>query len=804
MSAAPQQRVRVAINGRAVEVAPGTLIVEAARQAGVHVPVFCYHPRLKPVGVCRMCQVKVKGLPRLVTACTTPVADGMEVDTRDPEVRAAQRSVLEFLLLNHPLDCPVCDKGGECELQDLTFKYGPAVSRLADPKVRRPKAVDLGPFIVLDQERCILCRRCVRFEEEVAQEGQLVIEERAIGSQVTTAQGLPYRHAFTGNIIELCPVGALTSATYRFRARPWDLSPVASVCNQCSVHCPVRLDVRLGRLVRVVSPGAHIDHLFGTPGLMAAYRTPADELPGAQGMGWLCDRGRFNHGYVHAPQRLQGPLAGRGPVKQALGWDQALERVAEALAEAVRHHGPQSVALVGGGRLYLQEALEMRRLAELLGTGAVDHRTGSQAVASLATGSGAAGRVEDLEQAEAVVLVGRPVVERAPVLDLAVRAALARGARGFSVGPVRPPYRAGRVRHVSAWGAGMAAAVRELSGELTRHEGPVCILWDGEGAWDGQAAAVGEAVLELAAALEQAGRRVSLLVPGAQPQARAAEAAGLVPGSRGLSTRAILQAAAEGRLQVLYLVGANLLATFPDRNLVERALARTPTVVVQDVLPTVTAAEADLVLAALPAPMRGGTLVDLDGRVRRVAAALPPQGGARTDGEILAELCRRVAGRLGRAEGGRAQPLPEEGAYLPPLAPDRARALWEAPGPVAGPSDGRAGRERAGELQVTLLDRLFAGAGTTAFDPWLEGARETLWVAVHPDEAARRELTEGCQVEVETAYGRLSAPLHLEPALPPGWVGVPAALGAGEGLVAWDDPHPTCSLRVLVGQGVAR
>ncbi|HEY8486792.1 MAG TPA: molybdopterin-dependent oxidoreductase, partial [Limnochordales bacterium] len=680
----PAAGVRVTINGRSVEVAPGTLVVEAARRAGVHIPVFCYHPRLKPAGVCRMCLVRVQGQPRLVTACTTPVADGMVVDTRDPEALAAQRSVVEFLLLNHPLDCPVCDKGGECDLQDLTFKYGPAISRLADPKLRRPKAVELGPFIVLDQERCILCRRCVRFDDEVAQERQLVIEERAVGSVVTTAAGRPYQHPFTGNVVELCPVGALTARTYRFRARPWDLSPVASACTVCSVHCPARFDVRLGQLVRVVSPGGYMDHLFGAPGLMSAYHTPADDVPGAQGMGWLCDRGRFNHGYLHSPQRLAGPLAGRGPLKRALDWEQALQRAEDLLARAVEEHGPQAVGILGGGRLFWEEAVALARLARVLGTPHVDYRTAGQAVASLATPSGRSGRVEDLERASAVVVVGSPPVERAPVLDLAVRAALARGARVYAAGPCRPPYRASGVEFRPAWGQELAQWLRELAGVLAEAPGPVVVVWDGDGAWDGRAGLVGEALLELAETVERAGRQVGLLVPGAHPQARAAEAAGLVPGEGGLDTAGMLQALAAGELKALYVVGANPLATFPDRALVEQALAAAEAVIVQDLLPTETVQQADLVLACVPAPMRQGTLVDLDGRVRVHAMVVPPDGRGRPDGEILQELARRLARRLGRSlepdqEGGPASPgaaAPLSGDGVAALEPARARRLW--------------------------------------------------------------------------------------------------------------------------------
>ena len=785
--------VTVTIDGRTVQVPAGTLVVEAARRAGVHIPVFCYHPRLKPAGVCRMCLVKVEKMPKLVPACTTPVTDGMVVDTRHPEVREIQQAVLEFLLINHPLDCPVCDKGGECELQDLTFKYGPATSRLADGKVRRRKAVDLGPFIVLDEERCILCRRCVRFDDEVAAESKLVVNERAIDTVITTADAEPYDHYFTGNTIELCPVGALTSKIYRFRARPWDLSPVASYCTLCSVHCPVRLDFRHGQLMRVVSQGAPEERIFGAPGPMAAYHTPAEDVPGFRGMGWLCDRGRFNYRFVHSPHRLTSPLAGRGPLKQPVEWDEALERVARGIREAVAQHGSSSVAIIGGGRLLAEEAWLLRRLADVIGTPHRDHRTSDQAVASLASPSGRTGSADHLETAHLIVVVGQPLVEQAPVMDLAVRRAAQEGAAVYVAGPVRPRYR-GKVRFQAAHGRALADVLRSWQAELEqavagRPGARVYLIWDGRGAWDGSAAVIGEAVLELAGALERAGSEVHVLVPGDQPQSRAAEAVGMLPGPGGLGTAGILRQAAEGRIQVLYLVGVNLLERFPDRGLVEAALSRTPLVVVQDLFLTETAKRADLVLPALPAVMRSGTLVDLDGRTHRLEQALPSDGTGRSDGEILAELIRRLGGKASLDEA------PKWGDVVAALAPDEARRWWamEKDAAPAAPVDGTTGSASPGAVPYLVpLVRLYAGGGTVAFDPAFGAHRETLAVWLNPSDASRLGVEAGTEVELRTAHGSVRAFVRIEPSMAPGYVGVPvgAAGGGAEQLATWWDPYP--------------
>lgn len=361
-----QELVSITVDGKTVEVPKGMLLVEAAKLAKVNIPVFCHHPKLEPAGVCRMCLVEVEGQRKPVTACTMPVSDGMIVRTETETVDTLRKGVIEFLLLNHPLDCPVCDKGGECPLQDQTYTYGPATSRSLDPKQRMNKAVDLGNFIVLDQERCIMCRRCTRFDDEITHENNLIIGERAHEVVVTTADGERYNSYFSGNTIELCPVGALTSELYRFQARPWDVAKVPSVCNGCSVGCNTRLDFRFDNLLRVVSR----------------------DNPEVDG-GWLCDRGRFNYKYVDADNRLQRPVVRRDGQLVPVSWREALGDLAKRLAEIKAAKGGQAVGIIGGGRLTNEEAHLLQKLARLgLGTNNVDHRVGRQVIASHAKYSG--------------------------------------------------------------------------------------------------------------------------------------------------------------------------------------------------------------------------------------------------------------------------------------------------------------------------------------------------------------------------------------------------------------------------------
>src|SRR5437016_6442546 len=225
--------IQLTIDGREVTAAEGMMLVDAAKQGDVEIPYFCYEPRLgQPVGACRMCLVEVEGMPKLQTACSTPVKDGMVVTTTSDQVKHAQNAVVEFLLVNHPLDCPVCDKGGECPLQDITYGWGAGTSRFIEPKRHFKKPLELSPLIAIDRERCILCYRCVRYSQEVSEDYQLVLLERGAASYVGTFDGHPYVAPFAGNIIELCPVGALTSRPYRFRARPWDVENAGSVCTR--------------------------------------------------------------------------------------------------------------------------------------------------------------------------------------------------------------------------------------------------------------------------------------------------------------------------------------------------------------------------------------------------------------------------------------------------------------------------------------------------------------------------------------------------------------------------------------------
>src|SRR2546430_638692 len=394
--------VNLTVDGRGIAVPKGLGLVEVAAAAGVEIPVFCYEPRLgPPVGACRMCLVEIEGLPKLQAACTLTAQDSMVVKTAATSEKAAegQNATLEFILVNHPLDCPVCDKGGECPLQDLTFRYGPGNTRMSFEKLTFEKPIPISPAISLDRERCILCYRCTRFSEDVSEDGQLVARNRGAMSVITTFEDEPYSGPFTGNVTELCPVGALLPTQYRFEARPWEIQNVPTVCGMGSVGCNVNATVREGKVKRILSRN----------------HPEIDE-------GWLCDKGRFGFTHLRSADRIVDPikrvrLRGFEPV----AWDEALDE-AERLLRAA--HGRVVVALSGS------ETIEQAyALAKLVRQGPDSHEA---MLPEEVTSALDAYRLplSAIADAQVVAVLGDvPLSESAPIVDLWVRKAQRNGAK---------------------------------------------------------------------------------------------------------------------------------------------------------------------------------------------------------------------------------------------------------------------------------------------------------------------------------------------------------------------------------------
>jgi NADH-quinone oxidoreductase subunit G len=652
------------IDGRDVEAPEGAMLVDGAKYGDVEIPYFCYEPKLgKPVGACRMCLVEIEGIPKLQTACSTPVKDGMVVVTQSDRVKQAQNAVVEFLLINHPLDCPVCDKGGECPLQDISYGWGPGRSRYVEPKRHFKKPVEISPLVAIDRERCILCYRCVRFSQEIAEDYQLVFLDRADHTFVGTHDGHPYVAPFSGNIVELCPVGALTSTAYRFRARPWDIEGAGTVCTLCPSQCNVELTVRDDAKVMRVLARDNIE---------------VDD-------GWLCDKGRFGYQAFHASDRVLEPMVREGGALRPASWDRALS---EAVA-GLRRAGERTAAIVGGEATNEEGYLLQMLLRERLGSPHLDCRRSGRVDAELARSLARpelAARTSDMEYAGAILILDAELVEESPILDLRVRKGRRRNSVKVVVATSRPSSqdaeadavvrfapgageavacalaaalsdgaRAGRDLDDLAERAGMRADALGAAAAVLRDAGPVVTLW-GERLSHGERGAHGlRALLALARALGAEDEGAGLIEVPAGTNARGLREVGCLPtlgpglsdlaadgaeaARGGLSAAEIAPALAGGELQALILFQAEPQATHPDRAAWEAALATAGLVVAfTDFVDGALAAHADVVFPAEAYAEKEGTITHPDGRLQRLRQAIAHPGQVQPQAAVLVNL----------------------------------------------------------------------------------------------------------------------------------------------------------------------
>jgi len=386
--------VTLTINERQVKVPKGTTVYTAAKEAGIEVPIFCYHDRMPPFGACRMCLVEVEGIPKLQTSCTLEVREGMVVKTASKRAKEGQEGIIELLLINHPLDCPICDKGGECPLQDQTLKYGPGISRFFETKRQFKKPLALGPVLMLDRERCIICARCTRFGEIVARDHALEFIDRGYGTEVGTFDGGPAQSKFIGNTISICPVGALTSQAYRFKARPWDNTSVKSTCTLCPVGCSMTLDSRDGEILRTrFSENKDVNDV------------------------WLCDKGWFGYQFAESSERLTTPLIKRNGHLEPASWEEAFNTIVSHLNQALPTN---KVAAFGGLPLTFEENFLFQALMRGLGVNNLDYRIGlpifSLEEEYLPEGMG--GPIIELETVKTVAILGCDITEEFPLLWL--------------------------------------------------------------------------------------------------------------------------------------------------------------------------------------------------------------------------------------------------------------------------------------------------------------------------------------------------------------------------------------------------
>ncbi|HSI79780.1 MAG TPA: NADH-quinone oxidoreductase subunit NuoG [Solirubrobacterales bacterium] len=643
------QAITFVVNGIEVEAPEGTMLVDAAKRGDVEIPVFCYEPKLgPPVGACRMCLVEIEGIPKLQTACSTPVRDGMVVYTQTDRVSEAQNAVVEFLLVNHPLDCPVCDKGGECPLQDIAMGWGPGRSRFSDPKRHFQKPATLSPLVRIDRERCILCYRCVRFSQDVAEDEQLQLLERGAASYVGTYDDRPYIAPFHGNIIELCPVGALTSEAYRFRARPWDIEDAGSVCTLCPAQCNVKFTVRDEVVQRV----------------LARDNTAVDD-------GWLCDKGRFGFQMIASDERITAPLI-QGA---AASWGEALELVAERLRVA----GPRTAAIVGGGTSNEEGYLVQRIVRESLGSADIDSRGGGPADRELLAGLAApelGAAIPDIDRADSVLVIGCDPVHAMPILDLRLRKAMRLDGTRVVIATERPTTLDGGAEETARYAPGEAAAfcaalatalgegdspadgeyaadAERIAGEL--RPGSTVIIWGervGHGP-DGTAALA--SLLDCARSLRLGEDGAGLLEVPDSANGRGLREVGCLPCAgpgfteveAGRDAAAIRDALSAGELDAVLLINVDPVRDLPGGPEWAEALRQARFVLSISGFENESATLADVILPAESYAEKEGTVTHPDGRLQRLRPSIPHPGDVRPGWQWLVELSARLGDETG-------------------------------------------------------------------------------------------------------------------------------------------------------------
>lgn len=746
----PVEMVSLTIDGEQISVPKGTLVIRAAELMGVQIPRFCDHPLLDPVGACRQCLVEVEGQRKPMASCTTTVTPDMVVHTQFSSEAAdkAQRGVMELLLINHPLDCPICDKGGECPLQNQAMSNGRPETRFEDVKRTFPKPINISSQVLLDRERCVLCARCTRFSAQIAGDPFIELLERGALQQVGIAPGEPFQSYFSGNTVQICPVGALTGTAYRFRARPFDLVSSPSVCEHCASGCAQRTDHRRGKVMR---------------------RLAGDDPEVNEE--WNCDKGRWAFTYTTVGDRITTPLIREDGALRPASWSEALTVAGAGLLAA----GTDTGVLVGG-RSTVQDAYAYAKFARMvLGTNDIDFRARPHSVeeadflAAHIAGRPMKLRYAELEKAPTVLLVGLEPEEESPIVFLRIRkAARKNGQQVLSVAPLasRGLTKMAGTLIPTVPGAEADAMAALETDERLRRPGAVILIGErlatSSGAFSAALRLAAATGARLAWVPRRAGERGALeagalpnLLPGGRPVADAdarAQTAAVwnttdLPAGTGRDTNAILAAAADGRLSAL-LVGGVEITDLPDPATALAALRATPFVVSLELRESEVTELADVVFPVAPVVEKAGAYLNWEGRIRPFKAAL--QTNAVPDLRVLHYLADEIGVDLGLTgpEAADAE-LARLGTWTGPRAaePTIAPAAPPTPGP------GQA---------VLATWRLLLDAGRLQDgEPHLAGTAVSPVVLLSPTTAAEVGAAAGDPVTVSTESGAITLPLSV-------------------------------------------
>lgn len=833
------------IDGRKIAVPEGTRVIEAARFLGISIPHYCYHGSLSIAGSCRTCLVEVEGNRNMVLACDTVVGEGMVVRTDTPQVADARRGMVEFFLLNHPLDCPICDRGGECMLQRYDMDYGPSHTRTVEPR-RRFRKPQMGPLLDLERNRCVLCTRCVRFIEEIAGEHVIGVFARGAISFIGTFENRPIRSIFSGMIIDLCPVGSWTSKPFRFRARNWELQQVQSTCPYCASGCPVTLWMRAGHIYRV-TPLTSPDK--------ANFQISYDERD------VICNQGRFGCDFANWADRLKQPRVKHEGAAVEVSWDEALGDAARRLGQIRESYGPDSIGLIASSRATCEELYLLQRLArDVIGTHNVDWRV---RVANAAAARGisfalgrSTGQINELDRYDVVLVFHADLLARVPVVALKIKEAarlrtsrvyvfdhhlddwLSRHAQGVFHYPIEIAERIleGLERgNLEALGSSFAAGQDQIEDLLRalRDAKTGLIVFAPDGCSGLFADRWTNGIVRLVESLGQGWETLAVVaernaagafLAGCQPDRlpggwandeaqrnRVGECWGtLLPPTAGLSAPEMIEAARDGRLRALYVLGAGDFHSHPWLDSILSAVERLELLIVQDVFESPLTERADIVLPGAFFSEKEGTLVDVTGSPATFTKGWSRPRGVQDDAVVLDCLAQKMGKNFGyRNIGALFEEMirlinpacpPKAGALCAPgpgeewpircldlptsrarLNPDKFATVCSTYQPVCRLVLGGRSRPAAMTVMGKAPDHMPSGL-RLVWSPILRGSdhfgdrsevmpslRDPAWMEIHPADSARFEIADGNMAAVEgegiTAFGRVRVTKNIAPGL---------------------------------------
>ncbi|GLI37521.1 NADH-quinone oxidoreductase subunit NuoG [Geobacter hydrogenophilus] len=824
--------VSLTIDGKDISVAKGSTILEAAAQLGITIPTLCWLKKVSPTGACRVCAVEVEGVDRPMTACNTPVKDGIKVTTQSEKLSRIRQKIMELMLVNHPLDCPVCDAGGECDLQNSCYGLGASRQEYSALLERREIRYN-WPLIESDPNRCILCEKCVKVDHEVVGCDAIAVVNRGEATIIDTVDGQPLNCEFCGNCVGACPTGTLISKPFKFRGRPWAFTVTKSVCAFCSTGCQIEYHTRNGRVERVTSD----DNNFNS--------------------GNLCINGRFGYSYINSADRLTQPMV-RG---EKVDWNAAMGAAATGLKEIVAKYGPDAVAGFGSPRVTNEENYLFQKLfRNAIGSGNIDSeaRLGfaqAQRVLRERVGlQGASATIDAIDRAGAVLVFGCDLNAEATGIEYRVIKAATKNDAKLVLANMRDvklkkfanshlKYRpgselaiinaltwvvldeglqdndfvSGRIANLTeltaalstvsvadaAVAAGLSEADLRAAARLLGKKKSVAVLFGADLMRSSGAVEAVTALANLALVLGALGKETGgglfpvyektnirgLLDMGVAPDTLPGYGA---PSVSGKDLWQIIEGIEQGSVKALYLLGCDPVASFPEGERIRAALGKLELLIVQDPFPGESAKQAHIVLPSSVAAEKSGTFTTIDGRVQSIAKAANPPGEAREDWDILTELCNRLTSESRPASP--ASIMAEIAALVPGYGAD---VVLPAGFPSAGPVSLAVSKDvRPAQPQQAPL--LLAGAilyhsGTTT--TWSENNLEIVpagYVEIHPDDAARLGVSDGSSLRISAGVVSVNAPARVSDKVQPGLLFAPshframnvnALLGKGAGVV---------------------